>query len=81
MRAKAVVLTISEKDRELLDKLANHYSNGNRSEFLRLAMRRMERERIAQRFIETRAQIIEELGGKALSSDEVLAAIETANSN
>jgi hypothetical protein len=81
MRAKTVGFAISEKDRELLDRLSEHYGNGNRSEFLRLAMKRMEHERIAQRFIETRKQINEELGGRVLTSEEVLEAIKAATAN
>jgi hypothetical protein len=81
MRAKTVGFAISDKDRELLDRLSDHYGNGNRSEFLRLAMKRMEHERIAQRFIETRKQINEELGGRVLTSEEVLEAIKVATAN
>lgn len=81
MRAKTVGFAISEKDRELLDSLADHYGNGNRSEFLRLAMKRMEHERIAQRFVETRKQISQELSGRVLTEEEVLEAVKAATAN
>lgn len=81
MRAKTVGFAISEKDRELLDRLSDHYGDGNRSEFLRLAMKRMEHDRIAQRFVETRRQIGQELSGRVLSEEEVLEAIKVATSN
>lgn len=75
MRAKTVGFAISEKDRELLDRLSDHFGNGNRSEFLRLAMKRMEHERISQRFIETKREIKKELSGRVLSEAEVLEVI------
>lgn len=72
MRAKTVGFAISDKDRELLDRLADHYGNGNRSEFLRLAMKRMEHDRLAERFAETRRMIREEVAGRELSEDEAV---------
>lgn len=72
MRAKTVGFAIADQDRELLDRLADHYGNGNRSEFLRLAMKRMEHDRISERLRETRRMIHEELGGKIFSEAEVV---------
>ncbi len=71
MRAKTVGFAISDNDRELLDKLVDHYGLGNRSEFLRVAMRRMEHDRLAQRFQQTRAMVREELGGKVFTESEI----------
>lgn len=71
MRAKTVGFAISDSDRELLERLVDHYGAGNRSEFLRVAMRRLEHERLAQRFVETKNQITKELGGKVLSDAEI----------
>ena len=81
MRAKTVGFAISERDRELLDRLTDHFGNGNRSEFLRLAMKRMEHERISQRFIETKREIRNELSGRVLSEAEVLEVIRAATDN
>jgi ribosomal protein L16/L10AE len=81
MRAKTVGFAISERDRELLDRLTDHFGNGNRSEFLRLAMKRMEHERISQRFIETKREIRKELSGRVLSEAEVLEVIRAATDN
>lgn len=81
MRAKTIGFAISDKDRELLDRLTDHFGNGNRSEFLRLAMKRMEHERITQRFIETKREIKKELSGRVLSEAEVLEVIRTATEN
>lgn len=71
MRAKTVGFAISDSDRELLERLVDHYGSGNRSEFLRVAMKRLEHERLAQRFVETKNQITKELGGKVLSDAEI----------
>ena len=71
MRAKTVGFAISDSDRELLERLVDHYGAGNRSEFLRVAMKRLEHERLAQRFVETKNQITTELGGKVLSDAEI----------
>lgn len=71
MRAKTVGFAISDSDRELLEKLVDHYGLGNRSEFLRIAMRRMEHDRLAQRFQQTRALVREELGGKVFTESEI----------
>lgn len=72
MRAKTVGFAIADQDRELLERLTEHYGNGNRSEFLRLAMKRMEHDRIAERFRETRRMIRDELGGRELTEQEVV---------
>lgn len=72
MRAKTVGFAISDKDKELLDRLADHYGNGNRSEFLRLAMKRMEHDRLAERFQQTREMVHNELEGRVFSEQEVL---------
>lgn len=80
MRAKTVGFAISEGDRELLERLTDHYGQGNRSEFLRLAMKRMEHDRLAQRFNETREAIARDLGGKEFTEAEVLALVRDVSS-
>lgn len=49
LSAKTVGFAIAEEDREQLDVLVEHYGNGNRSEFLRVAMRRLHRDMLAER--------------------------------
>ena len=71
MRAKTVGFAIADSDRELLDKLVEHFGDGNRSEFLRVAMKRLEHDRLAARYNETKQRILGELGGKTLSESEV----------
>ena len=70
-QAKTVGFAIADEDRELLERLVEHYGAGNRSEFLRVAMKRMEHERIAQRLMETREIVDRELGGKVFSEVEI----------
>ena len=67
---------ISDEDKELLGRLVEHYGNGNRSEFLRVAMKKMEHDRIAQRLVETRRRIDEDLSGRVFSREEVDALIK-----
>lgn len=80
MRAKTVGFAIADQDRQLLDELVNEFGNGNRSEFLRVAMNRMARERFANRLVAIQAEAREQLGGRVLSESEVtdfLAEIKT----
>jgi Arc/MetJ-type ribon-helix-helix transcriptional regulator len=71
MAAVTVGFAIAESDRALLDELVDFYAQGNRSEFLRLAIKRMERDRFAQRMQDLQAEVREQLGGKVLSQQEV----------
>jgi Arc/MetJ-type ribon-helix-helix transcriptional regulator len=72
MRAKTIGFAIADQDRELLERLSEHYGKGNRSEFLRVAMRKMEHERLADQFRETQQRARAELSGKVFSDSEVL---------
>jgi len=71
MAAVTVGFAIAESDRALLDELVDYYAQGNRSEFLRLAIKRMERDRFAQRMQDLQAEVRAQLGGKVLSPQEV----------
>lgn len=71
MAAVTVGFAIAESDRALLDELVDFYAHGNRSEFLRLAIKRMERDRFAQRMQDLQAEVRAQLGGKVLSPQEV----------
>jgi Arc/MetJ-type ribon-helix-helix transcriptional regulator len=71
MAAVTVGFAIAESDRALLDELVDFYAQGNRSEFLRLAIKRMERDRFAQRMQDLQAEVRAQLGGKVLSPQEV----------
>lgn len=71
MTAKTVGFAISDEDRPKLDELVMRFGGGNRSEFLRVAMRRLQRDLLAERLQEIQAKGREELEGRVLTSDEV----------
>lgn len=75
MAAKSVGFAVAEEDLPLLDELVEHFGGGNRSEFLREAMRRMRRDAWAERMQALQAGVHEELGGRYLSDDEIEATI------
>lgn len=79
--AKTVGFAIADEDRELLDRLVEHYAAGNRSEFLRLAMKRMEHERLAERLVATRRQVSKELQGRVYSEQEIVQLVAKAASS
>jgi hypothetical protein len=73
--AKTVGFAISEENRPLLDELVDYFADGNRSEFLRIAMERMAREKFANRMTDLQSRVRAELGGRVLSEDEVAALV------
>lgn len=74
MGAKTVGFAISESERALLDELVEHYGGGNRSEFLRVAIRRLARDRRAERLSAVQQEARKDLG-RVVTADEVRAAI------
>jgi hypothetical protein len=81
MSAKTVGFAIADSDRIVLDRLTEHFADGNRSEFLRIAMKRMEHDRIAEKLIQTQARIRSDMQGRVLSDAEVLALIERVSAD
>lgn len=76
MTAKTVGFAIADEDREQLEALVEHYGKGNRSEFLRVAMRRLHRDLVAERLQSLQARAREELTGRAVSREEVTALVK-----
>lgn len=74
MSAKTVGFAIHESERALLDELVEHYGGGNRSEFLRVAIRRLARDRRAERLSAVQQEARKDLG-RVVTADEVRAAI------
>lgn len=74
MSAKTVGFAIGDDERALLDELVEHYGGGNRSEFLRVAIRRLARDRRAERLQALQRNAREELG-RTVTPDEVRAAV------
>jgi Arc/MetJ-type ribon-helix-helix transcriptional regulator len=79
MAAITVGFAIAEEDRAQLEELVNFYANGNRSEFLRMAMQRMARDRFANRLSQIQNLAHEELQGRLFSTKEVLKMVKEAN--
>jgi predicted transcriptional regulator len=72
MRAKTVGFAIADEDRELLDKMVAKYGDGNRSEFLRQALKMMARREMAERINDLRSELREQNGGSFLSHEEIM---------
>ncbi len=70
MAAKTVGFAISEEDRPELDLLVEHFGGGNRSEFLRVAMRRLSRDLRAEGLQGLQTQARQQLG-RIVSPEEV----------
>jgi Arc/MetJ-type ribon-helix-helix transcriptional regulator len=62
MTARTVGFAVADEDRPLLDRLVERFGNGNRSEFLRAAMRVMAAEERAERLRELQTEIHTEIG-------------------
>ena len=77
MTAKTVGFAIADEDQPRLQALVDHFGNGNRSEFLRAAMKRMTHDMWAEKMQALQAQAREELGGREVSREEVTALVKT----
>jgi Arc/MetJ-type ribon-helix-helix transcriptional regulator len=76
MRAKTVGFAIAEEDRALLEDLVAEYGGGNRSEFLRYAMKKIARDRLAERLSKLQLEAREDMGGKVYTPQETQALIK-----
>ncbi|CAB4634262.1 unannotated protein [freshwater metagenome] len=70
MRAKTVGFAIADEDRALLEELVAEYGGGNRSEFLRYAMKKIARDRLAERMSTLQQEAREDMGGKIYTPEE-----------
>jgi|694.fasta_scaffold141659_4 hypothetical protein len=70
MRAKTVGFAIADEDRALLEDLVTEYGGGNRSEFLRYAMKKIARDRLAERMAKLQQEAREDMGGKVYTTEE-----------
>ena len=74
-RAKTVGFAISVDLLPDLDLVVNEYAGGNRSEFLRLAVRKFRAQMMAERLTSLRAQAAAERGGKTYTAEDVRALV------
>ena len=72
MAAETIGFAVRTEDRPELDRLVDHFGGGNRSQFLREALRVMSIQERAERLRLLQAQAQEETG-KIWSADEVTA--------
>jgi hypothetical protein len=72
MAAVTVGFAIAEEDKALLEELVDFYADGNRSEFLRLAMKRMARDRFAKRLSDLQGAIKKDLNGSVFTTEEIV---------
>ena len=75
MVAKTVGIAVSEDLRPALDEVVEHFGHGNRSEFLRLAVRDYQGRLRLERMHALREQARGERGGRRYSTEEVLALV------
>lgn len=71
MSSTTVGFAIADEDREELNELVDYFGHGNRSEFLRVAMKRLRREKMAQNLQRIQAQMRQDMGGRVVSPEEV----------
>jgi len=71
MAAKTVGFAIAEEDNEKLQELVDYFGDGNRSEFLRVAMEHMARVKFADRIRSLQSRVRAELNGRVLSEEDV----------
>lgn len=76
MTARSVAFAVAEEDVPVLDELVAYFGGGNRSEFLRQAMKRMRRELWADSMRDLQARTRTELGGKVFSREDVDALVK-----
>jgi Arc/MetJ-type ribon-helix-helix transcriptional regulator len=70
MAAQTVGFAVADDDRAMLDRLVERYGHGNRSEFLRVAMKVMAAEERAERLRDLQARAHSQVG-RVFTSNEV----------
>lgn len=80
MRAKTVGIAVSDELRPALDEVVEHFGGGNRSEFLRLAVRDYQARLRLERLHAIREDVRSDRGGRQLSLDEVMTLIRSTDS-
>jgi len=77
MAAQTVGFAVADDDRPMLDRLVERYGHGNRSEFLRVAMRVMAAEERAERLRNLQGRAHAQVG-RVFTPDEVNALVRKA---
>lgn len=71
MTATTVGFAIADEYRQELNDLVEYFGHGNRSEFLRVAMKRLRRDKMAENLQRIQAQMRSDMGGRVVSPEEV----------
>lgn len=73
--ARTVGIAIDEELRSALDEVVEHYAGGNRSEFLRRAVRDYQGRLRMERMTALRSRAREQGGGRVLTPEEIMALV------
>lgn len=76
MAARPISFAVEESDVALLQELADAFGGGNRSEFLRVAMKEFKKKLRFQQMNDLSTEASAERGGKVYSTEETLKFIE-----
>lgn len=78
MAAKSIGFAVAEEDLPLLEQLVEQFGGGNRSEFLRVAMRRLHHEAWAEKTRALQAETRRALAGRVYTTEEVVQLVKDA---
>lgn len=76
--AKTVGFAIADEDRVQLDALVQHYGNGNRSEFLRIAIKHLRHDMWAEKMQLIQSEARADLDGRVVTAEEVAVLVKRA---
>jgi hypothetical protein len=74
--ARPISFAVEDEDIPLLEELATEFGGGNRSEFLRVAMKEFKKKLRFQQMEELHAEMLKERGGKVYTTEETLKLID-----
>jgi Arc/MetJ-type ribon-helix-helix transcriptional regulator len=78
MAAKTVGFAIADEDRAQLDTLVEHYGHGNRSEFLRVAIKHLRHDMWAEKMQRIQSDVRADLDGRVVPAEEITQLVRRA---
>lgn len=76
MAAQPISFAVETTDLPLLEELVTEFGGGNRSEFLRVAMKELKKKLRFQQMEELRVEMLVERGGKVYTTEDTLKLID-----
>lgn len=76
MVARPISFAVEDEDIPLLEELATEFGGGDRSEFLRVAMKEFKKKLRFRQMEELHAGMLKERGGKVYTTEETLSLID-----